>query len=502
MMLHVTLKKVGRAAGRDATVLFATSGKEVHLDDAAKKMLSPSVLRATKQQMSHRKFTGEEKQILTTPGSGKNLVVVVGLGPLKKIHQDTVRLASAHVLAALRTLRVQTADVLVPAFLEPRLTLEQALVGVTEGMLLAHYKFNKYQTKSKADADVTDVRFCLPAITKDARNIFEQTQIVVAGTLFARDLVNDHSDVVNPQAFAQTAKEIAQTHKLKSTIFNEKQLAQKGLNLITAVGRGSQFAPRLVLLEYRGDPQSSDTTAIVGKGVTFDTGGVNLKPSQGGMLEEMHCDMAGAAAVLGTMKVLAELKIPVNVIGAMPLAENAISGSAYKPGSIVKAYDGTAVEVENTDAEGRLILGDAIAYVVKNFNPSRVIDIATLTGVCLYAFSDVMSGVVSNDEKTVEELMASGGRTYERLWRLPLVDEYRRMIKGHYGGDINNMGPKFAGVMTAAAFLEHFAKKVPWTHIDASSATQHSMHPYLPRRGTGFGVRLFVDYFLNSVKKS
>lgn len=499
-MLHVSLKKYGRAAGRDATVLFATSGKEVALDPLAIKMLAASSMRSVKLQMKHRKFTGEEKQSLTIPGSGKNLVLIVGLGPLKKMHQDTVRLVAAHALSALRTLRVQTADVLVPSFENPRLHGEQALAGAVEGMLLAHYKFNKYQTKDKNTTDVADVRFCVPAITKDVRDCLAQTQTIVSGTLFARDLVNDHSDVINPEAFAQHAKEISGAHHLKVTIFNEKQLAQKGLNLISAVGRGSQFPPRLVLLEYRGNPQSQDVTALVGKGVTFDTGGVNLKPSQGGMLEEMHLDMAGAAAVLCTMKVLAELKMPVNVIGAMPLAENAISGSAYKPGSIIKAYDGTAVEIENTDAEGRLILADAIAYVVKNFAPSRIIDIATLTGVCIYTFSDVISAVVSNDEQTAEEIIAAGDRTYERLWRMPLVDEYRRMIKGSHGGDINNMGPKMAGMITAAAFLEHFAKKIPWTHIDASSAMQSNPHPYLPRRGNGFGVRLLVDYFRNKAK--
>jgi leucyl aminopeptidase len=266
------------------------------------------------------------------------------------------------------------------------------------------------------------------------------------------------------------------------------------MGLLLAVNRGSMRDPAFILVEYRGNPGSSDVTALVGKGITFDTGGLNLKPT--GSMETMKDDMSGAAAVLGAIRAAAALKLKVNILGAIPTTENSIGSKAYKPGDVYRSYSGKTVEIANTDAEGRLVLADALAYVQKHYKPSRIVDFATLTGAVVIALGEEASALFCNDEGFAAKLMDAGSRSAERLWRMPLYPEYKELMKSTIA-DLKNSGGRAGGLCTSAAFLSYFVKDVPWAHLDiAGTAFLSSPKHYHTTNATGVGVRMLVEFFL------
>jgi len=323
---------------------------------------------------------------------------------------------------------------------------------------------------------------------------------ICSGVNFARDLVNDNADVINSSYLEGVVKKlIKDSKKVKVEVLSRKELKSKGLNLHLAVNKGSKNEPKLIIVSYNGAPKKGGYTAIIGKGVTFDSGGLNLKPT--GYIETMRSDMGGTAAVIGTLKNVLTLKPKKNILFVCGIAENVIGSSAYKPGDVVKSYDGKTVEVANTDAEGRLVLADAIAYVAKSYKPSKIIDIATLTGACVVALGNDYSGLVTDDDKFSRAMIRSSNDTDDKAWRLPIYPELKESVKSDIA-DIKNIGyPKgAAGTLTAAEFLRQFTSGIKWAHLDIAGTAfvGGPSRLYFGHGATGAGVRLLTDYLLNN----
>jgi leucyl aminopeptidase len=314
---------------------------------------------------------------------------------------------------------------------------------------------------------------------------------VCGASIMAREWVTTPSNDKRPEAFAEMIQKAAQTAGLKACIMDDRWLEKQQFGAMLAVGQGSSAKPRLVAMEYspRG---AKKTIVLVGKGVTFDSGGINLKPS--GSIETMKMDMSGAAAVAGTMLAVAHLKPDVKVVGVMPIVENMPSGTAIRPGDIIRSYAGKTIEIGNTDAEGRLILIDAMAWAIKHYQPDTLIDLATLTGACLVALGEKIAGVFSKDPELAAAIVASGEKTHERCWHLPLPEDYKELLKNDFA-DLNNVSSgRWGGAITAALFLSEFVGDTRWAHIDiAGPAWAKKASEYCGAGGTGFGVRLLCD---------
>lgn len=469
----------------------------VTFSPALQKVLGAERLSVLADFARRRGFKANKKQTLYFPSESGRLILLMGLGGKKKFELDVLRQASARALKIMEHFRVAKYGLVLAGDFN-KTTPAQLVETAALGTLLGSYEFDKYKTppKDKFSASLTEI--IIERLNKTVQRALVEAEMTAEVVNETRDLQNDNADDVNPQSFALAAKKAAQKYRLKMTVLEEAALKKQGLNLLRAVGRASKWPPRLVILEYHGDKsRKKNVTALVGKGVTFDTGGVNLKPSEGGMLSEMHMDMSGAATVLGVLKLASLLKLKVNLVGAMPVAENALGGNAIKPGSVVRAANGKTVEIANTDAEGRLILADALAYLTKEFTPARVIDLATLTGSIISALSFYYAGLVANSDKLSRGLLEAGRVTAEKLWPLPLDDDYRKSMRGTKS-DLTNVSKKGGDAIKAAAFLENFTDKTPWAHIDiAGTAMPPDARGYNPAGGTGFGVRLLIEYLRN-----
>jgi leucyl aminopeptidase len=297
-----------------------------------------------------------------------------------------------------------------------------------------------------------------------------------------------------PQYLANLVEDFAKKHHLKTTVLDEKDMKKEGLGLILAVGQGAVHQPRLIIAEYHGDPKSKERIALVGKGIVFDSGGMNLKPT--GYIEDMKTDMAGAATCFGAFKSAVELKLKKNVILVMCCAENAISNTAFKPGDMFIAYNGLGVEITNTDAEGRLVLADGLAYVQKNFKATTIIDLATLTGACMVALGFTTAGLFCNDKKLRDDLIETGEETGERIWELPVFDEHRESMKSKVADLKNSEAKGYGGASKAAAFMEKFIEEnTKWAHLDiAGPAEGKKDEYYVPELGTGRYLRTLVEF--------
>jgi leucyl aminopeptidase len=310
----------------------------------------------------------------------------------------------------------------------------------------------------------------------------------------ARDLVSHPGNVVTTGYLAEIARGLARRHNLVCRVLEIDELEQLGMNALVAVGKGAAEPPRLIVLEYRGAVEKERPIVLIGKGITFDSGGISIKPGAG--MEEMKTDMAGGAAVIGVMEVVATMKLPVNLVVIIPTAENMPDGKAYKPGDVVTSMSGLTIEITNTDAEGRLILCDALHYAQK-YNPVAMIDLATLTGACVVALGHEASGVMGNNQRLLNALKKSGERSSERIWELPVWDCYGESMKSDIA-DLRNAGSRDGGSITAGWFLKQFVGKIPWAHLDiAGTAWCDKAKPCAPKGATGVGVRLLVEYLQN-----
>lgn len=442
-------------------------------------------------------FKGKEGEVvfLYVDEKQEKRIVLLGLGDKGKMSIERLRRSYAALAKACHPKKIKTLNILVPSL--PGMNEEDVVVGLTEGLLLANYAFRTYKRETdKKDPVVLLQKATLIGASKKALDYAHECQIVSEGVYLARDLVNGNADDITPQYLGKVAQGLAQTlPHLKATVFDKKRIQKEKMGLLLAVNRGSDREPAFIILEYKGAPKSKETTVLVGKGVTYDTGGLNLKPT--GSMETMKCDMGGAAAVLGTIQAAAELGLKCNIVGIIPSTENDISAKSYRPGDVYISYSGKTVEIGNTDAEGRLILADALSYAVKHFKPTRIINFATLTGAIEIALGNETSGLFSNNDALAERLTASGFNTYERVWRLPLFEEYRDQLKSDIA-DIKNIGGRPAGSITAATFLQEFVEETPWAHFDiAGTAYLNDARRYHPKHGTGVGVRLMIDFLKN-----
>ncbi|MEK7250352.1 MAG: leucyl aminopeptidase, partial [Bacteroidota bacterium] len=316
-------------------------------------------------------------------------------------------------------------------------------------------------------------------------------EVVCEATYFARDLANAPANEIYPETLAQRAKEAGRKSKFSVTVFDERKIKQLKMGGVLAVAKGSDQPPRFIIMEYNAGKRSLPAVVLVGKGVTFDAGGISIKPAAG--MGEMKMDMAGAAAVIASMQAIAALKLPLHVVALVPSVENLLGGKAMKPGDIITHLNGKTSEVDNTDAEGRLILADALSYASK-YKPNVVIDLATLTGHIVVGLGHYATGMMGNDESTMDKLKQSGERTYERVWQLPMFEEYEKQNKSDVA-DVKNSGGRQAGAITAALFLKQFIGDYKWVHLDiAGTATMNESLDYVPKGASGVGVRLLVDF--------
>lgn len=429
-------------------------------------------------------FSGKDDQMSMAAGDGPaKRILLIGLGKTKDVDPEAIRKAACHAARKASDLKLKEATIMA----DNKVAGEVA--AAVEGAILGTYAFDKYKEEKKDKINALTV----VSASAGAKGEAERAKVMAEGTCMARDWVNETSDVLNPVAAADLAKKLAAKHGLRAKVYGESELKKMGMNLMLSVAAGSRYPPRLVVLEYmkgKGKPY-----VLVGKGVTFDSGGMNLKPT--GYIELMKMDKGGAMTVLAAMVALARMKARVNVVGIMGMVENMIGPNATKPGNILKGYAGKTVEVCDTDAEGRLVLADALAYVAKAYKPRVIVDLATLTGAVLVIFGEFVAGLMGTDDKEAEALFKAGQRTYERVWRLPVYKEFEDEMKGVVS-DWKNLGYKqgrYAGTITAAAFLKQFVGKLPWLHVDmAGTAWYEKPRGYIPLGGTGFGVRLLVEY--------
>lgn len=379
---------------------------------------------------------------------------------------------------------------------EKDLTYEKITSTILSTVYESNYKFDKFITKKESKStplQEINLRLDLEG-SVDINSLVSKKNIVLKAKKLARDFVNERADIATPAWYEEEAKKIVDQHKdvLSMRTLQIDELKELGLNMLVAVGKAATVPPRLVIIEYNGNPSSQEKIALVGKGITFDTGGLNLKPT--GYMEDMYVDNHGAATVLSTLKAVVELGVRKNLVVALCLAENSISESAYLPGSIITSYNGKTVEVGNTDAEGRLVLGDGLTYIQKHYKPTHVIDVATLTGACVVALGEYAAGLFTNNEEFGTEVSHSGKKVDEVLWPLPILEEHVEEIKGKES-DIKNTGKgRYGGASTAAAFLQEFIEKdVKWVHLDIAGPSKIG-----DNSASGFGVESLVEWLETS----
>lgn len=425
-------------------------------------------------------------------------VMVFGLGLRKNHRKKCMRKAAGQILSAVKARKAKRARILIDSFVSPEVSLADAVENFTETAYLAAYDFDKYKSK-KEDQKDSGIDVIELLTLKGNPELLEKKmaarRAIAEGVLFARNLINEPANVMTPQQLAKSAWELARKKKLTCRILQKAELQKLGMGGILAVNRGSRTPPALIILEHGARHKSKGTVCLVGKGVTFDTGGISIKPAKD--MEKMKYDMSGAAAVIAAMGVLADLKVPRHVVALAPAVENMVAEDPQRPGDIIKMYNGKTVEVLNTDAEGRLILGDALAYAEK-YHPKAILDAATLTGMAAYTFADQAIAVMGNDEKLLERVKKAGEETGERAWELPLWEEYGEQIKGHHS-DLLNVGGPYGGTITAAMFLKEFVPdKTPWAHLDIAGVAWCASPRYdCPKGATGAAVRLFVNLLSN-----
>jgi leucyl aminopeptidase len=426
-----------------------------------------------------RKF----KRLAVTHAEGRR-VILIGLGDRGTFDAERARVAAAIVQDRASELGAKALCWEVPHHVDADI-----VAGIVEGTLLRAYRFDRY----KPSEDGPAIEQLIVSAHHDISGPVQDATVLTNAQNRARDLDNTPANDLPPEALAAYAQQTAERHGFRATVRDEPAIRELGMGAFAAVAQGSDQGARLILLEYEGpDAQQAPRTALVGKAVTFDSGGLSLKPA--GSMHEMKFDMCGGAAVIEAIAALAELQAPVNVLGVIGATENLPGGRSVKPGDIVRALDGTTIEVNNTDAEGRLVLADCLCYARRE-GGERIVDIATLTGGVVVALGSVYAGLMSNDDEWAESVRTGGRRTGELVWRMPLHERYAELVKGRYAQLTNQAErPRDASPITAAEFLHHFAGDVPWAHIDIAGTAWDGRRPYFRGKGaTGFGVRLLAE---------
>jgi leucyl aminopeptidase len=468
----------------DALILPLHEGEEVavyrEIDSALNGLLG--------KVAPSREFSGKHAQtslIHTMNRIGPRRILLVGLGKKGEVTAEKLRQAGGKALSYLNGLGMKEI-----AFSPGRvLTTTQSPIPFVEGGFLSLYQFKRYKKEEDASKGIER----LTLIGRPEAPINDSLRWTVASSSavsFARDLINAPSNDMTPTVLANAAKSLA-GGRVDVKVLEKRDAERLGMGAYLSVARGSMEPPKFIVVKYRGQ-KGAPPIALIGKSITFDSGGISLKPSDG--MEKMKYDMAGGAVVLGVIKAVSEMKLPVNLVGILPATENLPGGTATKPGDIVTSLSGRTIEIVNTDAEGRMVLADGIEYV-KKFKPKGIIDIATLTGACGVALGNEAIAMMGSDSTMMERLKTIGDEVYERVWQMPLYEEYLEYIKSDVA-EIKNSGGKTGSLVTAAYFLKEFTGDTPWVHLDiAGTAWTEKDKPYIPKGATGIGVRLLLNFF-------
>ncbi len=506
MKISFETKAPAGKSGSEALVVFAHAAKEGLRLTAAAKAADKAAKGALTAAAKAENFAGKIGQVLSIPAAAQGsarTVLLVGLGDSAgKTAAIDVEKTGTAIVTALNTRKlasatVDAADDISADGLDGAQTADRLALS----LLLSTYRFDKYKTKGGKDkAPTLKSIVVVSSAAANARKLFAASEKVAAGVFLTRDLVTEVPNVLYPESFAAIIKKELAPMGIKVDILDVPKMKKLGMNSLLGVGQGSVRPPRLVTMTYQGGKKGQRPVALVGKGVTFDTGGISLKPGAG--MEDMKWDMAGAGAVVGAMKALAGRKAKANVVGVVALAENMPSGSASRPSDVVTSMSGQTIENLNTDAEGRLILCDALTYTQRFFKPTHIVDLATLTGAVLIALGEEYAGLFSNDNGFAAILRDAGEEVGEHLWQLPLHDAWDKSIDSPIADMKNISGSRFAGSSIGAHFLKRFIEPgVTWAHLDiAGMAWAGKGRPSVPSGATGYGVRLLDRYIRDSVE--
>ena len=455
--------------------------------------------------LSLEDFKGKagQTELIYTP---KSRIILSGLGKRSDITLEKVRVAVYNTVKKARSLKIKKIAVEIIHDETYPESFEEIARAEAISCILGNYYFGKYYTTKdkKEGTTIKEAVFftekkIMDKYAKEIDKGIKTGSIIGNSTNFARDLGNEPSNILFPESYCNLIAERAEkSKKYTAEILTLKEIQELGMGCVIAVSKGSLYEPRFLILRYNGGPEGEQPYVVIGKGVTFDSGGISIKPGAG--MARMKMDMCGSAATIGVIEAVSHLGLKLNVIGLIPMVENMPSGNALKPGDVITAYNGMTIEVDNTDAEGRLILADALSYA-DQFKPKAVIDMATLTGAVVIAIGDVASAIMGNNQELIDKLFKAGMKSNDKVWQLPLWDEYDRKIDSEIA-DVKNQGTgKQAGTITAGMFLKRFIGKYPWAHIDiAATAMRDSKQDYLPKNATGAGVRLVTQYLMDEAK--
>jgi len=479
--MHVDISRDLKFSKLDHLFVLLAEGKlDVNVPEAVKKVIRDA------------RFDGRPDESITVLAGEPRKITLIGLGKAESLSLRGVRAALTSAGRTAKKQRDKAIGVVFPYAL-PKLDDEQTTVVVADVLAQSDYKYDSYITVRKEQKRFPiDATLLAPASldAKRVRQLAETARAVAAGVTTVRDLGNTPCNVMTPERLAERAQEVAKLAGVKCTVYGKREIERMKMGGLLAVNRGSVLEPRFVVMEY-APRRAKKHVVLVGKGITFDSGGISIKPAE--KMEEMKFDMCGAAAVIGVVEAAARLELPVKITAIFAATENLPSGSAYKPGEIITMMSGKTVEIVNTDAEGRMILGDALHYA-SNLGPDHLIDYATLTGACVVALASDAAGLFTNDDELARKLIDAGERTGERVWRMPLWDDYKDLIRSEWA-DMKNSGGRWGGAITAALFLKEFVDCPSWAHLDiAGTAYAENESPREAKGATGAGVRITIDF--------
>jgi leucyl aminopeptidase len=466
----------------------ATAAVDKALDGAISSLISRGGIKG--------KF-GEVSIVHTLGKLPAGIVAIAGLGKRQDLNVDKIRGVAGEFCRALRKLNCHKIATILHGAGIGDIELEASIEAIAEGALLGLYSFTKYKKPEYEDIE----EMLIVVREREKVSLLESAlgkgKTVALITNLARDMVNEPANYMTPSQMAEVAKGIAGKYNLEFKVFDREDMEAMGMGALLGVAKGSNQPPKLITLTYKGDERSEKALGFLGKGITFDSGGISIKASEG--MDEMKDDMAGAAAAMTALGAIAQLRPKINVTAVIPATENLPSGTALKPGDVLKAMNGKTIEVISTDAEGRLILADALSYAVKQ-GLSPLIDLATLTGACRVALGTLYSGLFGNDQDLVNKFLKATERTGERMWQMPMPEEYKEQNKSEIA-DVKNTGNRYGGAITAALFLAEFVANIPWVHIDiAGTAFSAKESGYIVKGATGVGVRTLVELALSEAK--
>lgn len=435
-------------------------------------------------------FKGELSQVYADVSPKGDNIILLGLGEEKKLDINGIRRAFHKLGCELMKYKIQSVGVTIPRLND--LCYGKTMAAITEGLLQSEYGFEKYLSKKKVVPSIKEVYFNILEDKKDkVLEMIQETEVIMEGVFLARDLVNERSINMYPEVLANAAKDNLSGLNVKVEVFGKSEIEELDMKAFLAVAEGSNKEPKFILMTYNGDPESDEKIALVGKGLTYDSGGYSLKPSPS--MDTMYTDMAGSAAVIGAMKSIAKSGLKRNVVAIVAACENMISGGAYKPGDIIGSMSGKTIEVLNTDAEGRLTLADALWYAATVVKADKIVDLATLTGAVIVALGNVNTGAVTNNGELMNEVKQASILAGEPIWELPNNEEYKELYKGTFA-DLKNTAGRGAGTVTAGLFLGEFVNDVPWVHLDIAGTSYIDKEMgYLPKGATGVHVKTLFN---------